>query len=492
MLVLGSPKAACFGRVSSKEAILMRRLSILLGVAVLVLVVAAASAGRSAVALTVHEADSSQLLVPGDQAEVKYVIQTQGVVKPTGTVYVRRDGQSAFTALQLKLGVDITNGRHPSLHLVLPASFLRGQRLFYYARLQDPASGASITIPAKGAGAPQTSWIMYRPTVVRLGAYRFGHPEAAQAVVARAAAKNVGWDLPSQKGPQTFLVGRDRSVWLEDTWKHRMLVWQAGKPNKPVRTVPLPTEGRNDNSFEDVAFGPKGTLYVSRIQSAVPGFQVFRIDAKTGGVLWKSSSSPLLSPTLPLSGMPLRVGVDGTLYTYVSPQSFEALDVTGTPSYGWMPLANPAGKPVPPAQQFNRIVWGYEPASAGRRFIAEFHVPLHARYMPREQRFAVVNRYGRLLHSWRITSKTAMGRLGLEPQLLNGSVVADLTRSRPGTLEHFFVRLDAKGLDAKASIPFRIWGDYHVTDVRIGPDGKIYALATSPKTGIVIRRYVLG
>jgi len=57
---------------------------------------------------------------------------------------------------------------------------------------------------------------------------------------------------------------------------------------------------------------------------------------------------------------------------------------------------------------------------------------------------------------------------------------------------HFFVRVDAKGLDAKASLPFRIWGDCRFTDVRVGPDGKIYALATSPKTGIAIRSYTLG
>ena len=470
----------------------MRRLSTIVGVAALVLVVAAASPGRSAVTLSVRQASTAQLLVPRDQVEVKYVIDTAGVVEPTGTVYVRRDGQSAFTPLPLKLGVDITNGRHPSLYLVLPARFLKGRRLFYYAQLRDPASGASITIPAKGARAPQTSWIMHRPTVVGLRTYRFGHPQPAEAVVARASAKTVGWELQTQEGPNTFLVGRDRSIWLEDTWKHRMLVWRVGKPNEPVRTVPLPTEGRNDNSFEDVAFGPRGTLYVTRIQRGVPGFQVFRINAKTGKVLWKSSSSPLLSPTLPLSGMALRVGIDGALYTFVSPQSFEAINVTGTPSYGWMPLATPAGKAVPPAQQFNRIVWGYEPALAGHRFIAENYVPPHWRYLPREMRFAIINRYGRLLHGWRITSKTAIGSLYLQPQLLNGKVVADLAPARPGTLEHFFVRLDTKGLDAKASLPFRIWGDYHVTDVRVGPDGKIYALATSPKTGIVIRRYTLG
>lgn len=471
----------------------MRRLFVLFGVAVSVLVaVAAVSAGSSASTLTVSQARLAQLLLPRDQVVVKYVIETAGVTEPTGTLYVRRDGQSAFTALPLQLGVDLSNGRHPSLHLVLPGRFLGGHRLFYYAQLQDPASGASVTIPAKGARAPQTSWIMHRPIVVRLGTHRFGHPEAAEAVVARAAAENIGWDRSFQLGPNTFLVGRDRSIWLEDTWKHRMLIWQAGKPNKPARSLPLPTEGRHDNSFEDVAFGPKGTLYVTRIQRAVPGFQVFRLNAKTGKVLWKSSS-PDLWQGLPSAGVPLRVGVDGTLYAYVHSADLELIGVVGTPSYGWMPLATPAGKPIPPALQLRRIVWGYEPAAAGQRFIAEHYVPPHWRYLPREMRFGIVNRYGRLLRSWRITSKTAISGWYLEPQLLHGSVVADLAPvGRPGTLEHFFVQLGRKGLAAKASLPFRIWGDCLFTDVRVGPGGKIYALATSPDNGIVIRRYTLG
>jgi hypothetical protein len=466
----------------------MRRLFILSGVAVSVLIaLAAVSAGRSAVSLTVREGNPPQLLVPGDQAEVRYVIDTPGVTKPTGTLYLRRDTQSAFTALPLHSGVDTTNGRHPSLHLALPARFFRGKRLVYYAQLQDPASGASITIPAKGPRAPQTSWIMHRPTEVHLGPYRFGHPQAAQAVVARAARSGVGWDLAFQSGPKTFLVGRDRSIWLEDTYKDRMLIWPAGKPNGPVRSLRLPTEGRHDVSFQDVAFGPKGTLYVTRVERAVPGIQLFRINASTGKVLWKTANT---GRDLPVN-MPLRVGADGTLYGYVTPADF---NTNGTPSSGWMPLATRAGKPVPPAQQFSRIVWGYQPASAGRRFIAENYLPPNARYISREMRFAIVKRSGSLLRAWRVVSKTSIEGDGLLwPQLLGGSIVADLLKvpGPGGRLEHFFVRLGSKGLDAKASVPYQLWGAGDSTDVRVGPDGRIYALATSPKTGIVIRRYAL-
>lgn len=467
----------------------MWRLFILFGAGLAaVLAVVSGSAGRSATSLTLlHEGNPPQLVVPGDPTEVEYVIGTAGVTEPTGTFYVRRDGQSGFKALPLQLG--FASGRRPRLHLTVPAHFLRGKRLFYYAQLRDPESGASITVPTKGARAPQASWILHRPTVVRLGPYRFGHPEAAQAVVARAAATSVGWDRAFQRGPNTFLVGRDRSIWLEDTWKQRMLVWAPGRPNKPVRTVPLPTEGRHDVAFEDVAFGPRATLYVTRIRKAVPGFQLFRINAKTGKVLWKSSS-PDLWQRFPSSGVALRVGSDGILYGHVDAAGIETI---GTPEYGWMPLATRTGKPLPAAQQSKRILWGYEPAPSGRRFVAEPYVPPHWRYLPREWRFATISRYGRLSHAWRITSKAAVGGWYLWPQLLDGSVVADLAPvAGPGTLEHFFVRLDREGLDAKASLPYRISGDCRFTDVRVGPDGRIYQLATSPATGIVIRRYALG
>jgi hypothetical protein len=159
-----------------------------------------------------------------------------------------------------------------------------------------------------------------------------------------------------------------------------------------------------------------------------------------------------------------------------------------------MPLATPAGAPLTQAQQVARIIWGYEPAARGRRFIAEPYLPPHATYIPREMRFAVVNRHGRLLRAWRVTSKTSIDEdIFAGPQLRNGRVVADfLTANGPGTLEHLFVRLDAKGLDAKASIPYRLWGNEETPDVRIGPNGRIYQLSTSPDTGIVIRRYGLG
>jgi hypothetical protein len=42
-------------------------------------------------------------------------------------------------------------------------------------------------------------------------------------------------------------------------------------------------------------------------------------------------------------------------------------------------------------------------------------------------------------------------------------------------------------LDARA-----VWGDTPITGVRVGPDGRLYQLRTSPTTGVSVARYSVG
>jgi len=37
-----------------------------------------------------------------------------------------------------------------------------------------------------------------------------------------------------------------------------------------------------------------------------------------------------------------------------------------------------------------------------------------------------------------------------------------------------------------------VYGDNLLPDVRLGPDGAVYQLASSPKTGVAVSRYSLG
>ena len=41
------------------------------------------------------------------------------------------------------------------------------------------------------------------------------------------------------------------------------------------------------------------------------------------------------------------------------------------------------------------------------------------------------------------------------------------------------------------SLPDAVYGDDFYADLRLGPDGRLYQLATSPSRGVVIRRYSL-
>jgi DNA polymerase III delta prime subunit len=59
--------------------------------------------------------------------------------------------------------------------------------------------------------------------------------------------------------------------------------------------------------------------------------------------------------------------------------------------------------------------------------------------------------------------------------------------------ERVVLHLSRAGTGARFSLSKPdVFGDNLVADLRIGPDGKLYQLATSPSTGVVISRYSLG
>jgi hypothetical protein len=57
--------------------------------------------------------------------------------------------------------------------------------------------------------------------------------------------------------------------------------------------------------------------------------------------------------------------------------------------------------------------------------------------------------------------------------------------------EYEVLRLTASGAGVRFSIPRAVFGEDLFADLRIGPDGALYQLATSPKTGVAVRRYSL-
>jgi len=425
-----------------------------------------AAVGTPSAPLVVHQEPLIwHLLLPGERVEIGYAVDTPGVTAPTGTLFV------ANVRVPMKLGSFTgPRGREPLLRAVVPSRLVRGTRLSFHAVIRDPATGRSVSV------APDTAAILRKPFVVRLGVHRFGRTRAPEAVVARAGPAQVGFRTQGDvAGPQTFVVGRDRSIWLDDGLKQRLLVWRAGDSARIARTVRLP----HFSPDTDFALGAHGTLYKAWWDtSAPPG--VLRLDrlTGTGKVLWQSTLASEVTNTL------LRIGPLGTLYSVVGrPGSLGA-------ERGWTPAATPAGMPYTVAQQRLRDGWPYQPLpNNGERLLAVLRPP-------NEMRYAIVDRAGRPIRAWRILSGTRIAPNYTTPELVGKDlvVVLDVTARVKGAFrwEYLVLRLGPSGKPrAEFSLRRTVYGDNLLADVRIEPDGKLYELGSSPATGVRIYRFPL-
>jgi hypothetical protein len=461
----------------------MKALLALAGITAVTLVAAAGAPAAKPFAPHQEPRGIGNLIVPGDHVSLVY--DAPGFNRTTGTVYVRSSLQRSFTALALR------HLSRPSsaIEAPVPARLLHGQKVVYYAVVRDAGSKRSARVPARGT---TSALILGHAITVRLGTHRFGHTRAPGTVVARASADRVGWNIPPPDcgcgpsfGPETFLVGRDGSVWLDDGLNNRLLGWNPGQPGTIVRTVPLP-----DRSLDhDVALGPNGTFYVTGVIGKGSGSRpvLYRLSS-TGRVLWRSklAGSFFDVSTFNVSwNSQLRTGPDGTLYLLAG--------MLGLPGgqQGWMPIATAAGRPLAPAAQRRGTHWPDQPLAGGLRLISEAYAP-RTDGPVREVRYALLDPKGGLVRAWRVTSKTDIGLDFTTPALVGGDPVAVLDAYTSGKLESVVLRFGPHGVRTQFSIPRAVFGDEVLADVRIGPDGLLYQLATSPESGIIISRYSLG
>jgi hypothetical protein len=416
--------------------------------------------------LAAHQEAFGRLLLPTDGVVIRYRLDTPNVKKSAGTLLVRKDNGKRFVRVPLA-------AKGPLLSARVPARLLRGRRLFYYAVIRDPKTGRSVTLPKESA------WILRKTVVVDLGRNSYGHTRAPEAVVARARADEVAWDISEefQLGPQVFFVRRDGSVWLQDSYGNRLLGWDPGKPDAVARSLTLPGYAAQG----DLAAGPGGSLYTTAPGDSHYAPALFRLSS-TGQILWKSDLPRQLSFSAQLA---LRAGADGTLYCAVGWESF------GRPvgEQGWMPVATPGGQAIPVSQQRRRTIWGAEPLAGGLRLVSENFSPDGERV--RDGRVALIDPRGRVLRSWRIVGRGLYGLVTppfFTPELVGGDpvVVADV-----GKGIRVVLRLGRSGA-TRFPVTNAVFGEgSYYADLRIGPDGKLYQLATSPSAGVDIRRYSL-
>ena len=416
--------------------------------------------GTAAPPLRAHQEPRGigNLVVPGDRVRIQYSVDSPGVRNATGTLFVRNDRMARFAALPLrKLGASV------------PKKLLQGKRLTYYAVIRDPHTGRSAQMPHGYA------WILEHPLTIRLGKHVFGRTRSPGATAAHWAASDVGWQTEGDDfGPETFLVGRDGAIWLSDALNSRLLV--SGPDG--ASTFPLPP-GTVDG---DVALGPAGTVYAGGGEGHGAAYRRVLYRLRPDGVVWKQRLQGEVG-----ANSALRFGAGGTLYCLVG-----LFDRPGG-AFGWMPVATKGGRPLSESQQRAGTRWPYEPLPNGQRLVFETYGALRDG-PPREARYALFSGT-RLIRSWRVTSATDLNFDYFTPELVGGDLVVavDLTKQTGGGFkwEYEILRLGPHGARARFSLPRAVFGDNLLTDLRVGPGGMLYQLASSPAGGVTIYRYSL-
>lgn len=310
----------------------------------------------------------------------------------------------------------------------------------------------------------------------------FGHPQTPEAVVARAGPTEVGFGRNGLVfGPSSIDVAKDRSLWLLDEVNRRMLVWAPGHPDAVARMVALPF------SPEEFGVGPAGSVYLMR--GGLPGSPFRRLTrlSASGKVLWTSRIA---------GGLWLRTGPDGTLYS--TGPAPEPSPRTQSGAYPWVPVATPGGRPLSLRAQEQRTQWA-QPLPGGLQLV---RVPTgyDRQSAPHEARVALINRAGRVVRSWRISSRTVIWMpWGVTPALVGGDPVIVLTATAPSgnPQEYLVLRLGPRGgIRTRFALPLHdpprsAYGDSVITDIRVESDAKLYQLGSSPDTGAAINRFSL-
>ncbi|HXZ56699.1 MAG TPA: hypothetical protein VEG40_03850 [Gaiellaceae bacterium] len=468
-----------------------------LGGSLLLVAASAPSAPTAAKLKVVQQHFPPPLVAPGERIEVGY--NTLKLPAATGVLYVRNDLQHTFTRVTLRWGKSpkplTWQDELRLLRGFAPASLVRGHWLYYYAVIHDRKSGRSVRVPA----GLESVRVLTGAQVIKLGTHRFGNLRAPEAIVASAGPTDVGIGIEGKvNGPWSFQIAPDRSVWLVDTYNWRLLVWPPGQPNAHPRAVSLASL---PGLLGDFALGPGGSLYVSHKRPGKHHTGLSRLSA-TGHVLWTSE----LATTI--HNINLRLGPDGTLYWtggLVEPRGGDS----------WVPVATPSGRPLSTAYQLRRRLH-YQPLPGGLRLVstpAAFEKGFCAQLVPYESRFALIDRAGRVLRAWRITSRTTISEsLSATPALVGGDPVVVLRVARPSgpagnrcasvEAEYLVLRLARSGPSRiRFSLPAASeegkdqsgragWG-FMITDVRSGPGAKLYQLGSSPTVGVRIMRFSL-
>lgn len=366
---------------------------------------------------------------------------------PSGSVFMRPEGDSTFTRLPLE------RERDGLLSAVVTAR--NGRAGFDYYAVVNDARGRTATLPAAGAEAPQHVWTLDDWSTVDVGAAHFGRSRAPSSVVrgfswGRGDAA-LGLDSgreQSRIGPSAFDVGPDGSVVLLDQVNRRLVLLRHG-----ARPVHVPIEFTGGEG--DLAVGGDGTVYVLD-SSARPLVRAF---TAAGAPI---AATRLAEPTADM----IRLGPSGPL-------------VHSYPSEMWLPTG-PGRPPFTPLTQLAS-------AQPARSALSGVGVVVHA--SPSEVKLALV-RDDSVEYAWLLHSGTSFGEVQLAEPYGDGMVVV-LRLWDEKHAEFRVLRLGPEGLVQSFDVDPAEWAESGSLSRFRLHGSTLYQLRSNP-SGIEIAKFEIG
>ena len=367
---------------------------------------------------------------PGEPITLRYAI----VCAPSddgepcdgaGSVQVRAGQSGGFRELTLRRGEDSSEGRY---FVDLPLEIASSRAGFsYYATLRDRTSGATITVPAGGAAAPQRSVPLGDAAEIALGVHVFGRDRAPEAhVVAAAWGSGVGEaGLAGSRelgfaGPSSFDVAADGTVAVLDQVNGRVERWtRAG-----VKATNVEVSG----GLADFALEPGGVLDVLEPPSRATPAPVLRSFRADGTLRWAQRLSDR-------TWAKLVAGPTGPV-------------VQQQPSEQWRPVAEHDAALDRTAQA--RHGRPGQPFAGGREVVVE-RVGVGELRLAEAMGDAVVR-------SWRITSATPLGEVQLAEPHGDHLVVVMKTYTQNRS-EYRVLVLDRSGLANSFAVESLEWAE---------------------------------
>jgi len=377
-----------------------------------------------------------------------------------GTVFVRSGTTGSFQAIPLAVDPKSEVDRYVAS---LPADVASRPAFSYYAVVHDNRTGETVTLPAGGAAAPQTSLLLTRPVTVSLGKHGFGTVDHAAARVASALWGDGPGRAGLEDGPQlepigasSFDVDATGTVRVLDEAHHQMLRFGAGHPNAPT-ALPLEVRG----TIADLRANLDGGVDVLESVGApgdTPVLHRFDASGRTTGS-WHTAEKTATA---------LRVGPGGPL-------------VLEYPSGEWMPVGatQTADSRTASASQLENASPGQRLAD-GRQIVAQREGS--------EARIALVDARG-VTASWRIRSATPLAEIQLAEPFGSGVVV--VLRTYSDTQDEFIALvLGTHGIERRLSIAPDDWAEAAPLARFRVVSSSLYHLGSTP-TGMFVDRYDL-